>query len=249
MDDLAGAAASKNQWWMHWPEWLVFLLANGGLGTLWGILLAGMLWWLGRWPRVRTVTCWILIPCLFAVFAVTQTTRRQNTHELAVAALAPSAGRSVSAPELVPIAPAPLDSAPVGDITTPAKVAPSEGPWQRYRSNEDESASQGNESRCQSNDPKTGQCLQWAIPPPGYHWDNSPGFAPAPQVDAAAEAARWNTDAATFVHDHPALSFGQNMRLIQEKLNIGSRSGLTNAETLAKAYAATVSDSRWSSSP
>jgi len=70
-----------------------------------------------------------------------------------------------------------------------------------------------------------------------------------PAVDDAAEMRRWNSDVTEFVEEHPVLRYGNNAGILQEKLYLVGKRGMTNREMLQQAYYATTADRRWSQTP
>lgn len=70
-----------------------------------------------------------------------------------------------------------------------------------------------------------------------------------PVANAAAESARWATDAAAFTRDHPALNYGHNVQVMQEKLDALANAGMTNLQMMQSAYASAQADRRWSNVP
>jgi hypothetical protein len=70
-----------------------------------------------------------------------------------------------------------------------------------------------------------------------------------PAVDDAAEMRHWNSDVTAFVEEHPVLRYGNNASILQEKLYLVGKRGMTNREMLQQAYYATTADRRWSQTP
>lgn len=75
--------------------------------------------------------------------------------------------------------------------------------------------------------------------------DEKPQAAQPP----ADNPATWNADVAHIFELHPALQYGQNKSVMQEKLNALGHSGLNYHDMLETAYQQTLDDRRWSSTP
>jgi hypothetical protein len=73
-------------------------------------------------------------------------------------------------------------------------------------------------------------------------------IASNPQVSSAMQNA-WDQDVAHIVQLHPALRYGRNLQLLQEKLNGVAKPGISNGDMLDEAYAQTVNDARWAPGP
>src|SRR5574337_479286 len=77
--------AGPSGWRRYWPDSRVLLFGIGALGAIPGILLAALASWLRRWPSIRTVALWLMIPCLCVTWMVVQNQRRQHLRDVAEA--------------------------------------------------------------------------------------------------------------------------------------------------------------------
>lgn len=80
--------------------------------------------------------------------------------------------------------------------------------------------------------------------------------APAPQQAEAvasettdSETRRWNADVQTLFDTYPALRYGSNAQILQEKVNAIAKPGMSNRDVLQQAYYETNADRRWAQSP
>lgn len=86
MTEKVEESLAERPWWRDsWPYLLVVVFATGAFGLLGGLVISGIVWWLGRWRRVQIVAFLVLIPCLFVTWMVVQNQRRQHLHEVATA--------------------------------------------------------------------------------------------------------------------------------------------------------------------
>lgn len=66
---------------------------------------------------------------------------------------------------------------------------------------------------------------------------------------SADENAEWSAEVEVFLNEYPALRYGNNLSILQEKLNQVARPNMTNRQMLQAAYDATLTDRRWSQTP
>lgn len=76
-------------------------------------------------------------------------------------------------------------------------------------------------------------------------WDAQQPVAATPST----ETAKWNSDVQDIFREHPALNYGGNAKIFQEKLYEVAKPGMANQDMLQQAYLATTHDQRWSQTP
>jgi uncharacterized RDD family membrane protein YckC len=77
---------------------------------------------------------------------------------------------------------------------------------------------------------------------------NATGWT-TPSSTPEDEASHWSDDVQELITEHPALRYGNNLSILQEKLYQVAKPGMTNYEELQQAYNATTADDRWSQTP
>lgn len=222
MDELTDKAVLKDRWHMRgWSDVLVVMLGTMALGLLWGIVLGGLVFWLGRWRRLKTVAIWLLIPCLFLTWIVVQSTRRQTLHDQVAARFTSSAVPA----EQESTADAFKGLMPASELVT------------RTISDTQPSANSGavSERVGWSDERHTEQAVTSQVLPV--------------QLPMTWATRRWNADVARLIADFPVIAFGNNPGVFQEKLNLLYTPGRSNRQKLEAAYAAAIADGRWDQPP
>ncbi len=88
-----------------------------------------------------------------------------------------------------------------------------------------------------------------ARPPEEHNADGSARYTPSATGEVGDTTEDWNADVAAFMREHPAMLYGSNARILQEKLYQVAKPGMTNREMLRQAYYVTTADNRWSQTP
>lgn len=88
-----------------------------------------------------------------------------------------------------------------------------------------------------------------ARPPEEHNADGSARYTSSATGEVEDTTEDWNADVAAFMREHPAMLYGSNARILQEKLYQVAKPGMTNREMLRQAYYVTTADNRWSQTP